>query len=68
MADEGALTGDEGQEVIDTSEASQEQWGTSLLTAAEDFLRGRIDALGQLTDPVQSALLGLHRGLTCAAV
>jgi hypothetical protein len=60
LADEGVLTGEEGQEAIDTSETAREQWGTDLLTAAEDLLRGRIDALGQLATPIQGALLGLH--------
>jgi hypothetical protein len=60
LVDEGVLTGDEGQEVIETSETAQEQWGMDLLMAAEDFLRGRIEVLGQLATPVQGALLGLH--------
>lgn len=60
LADEGVLTGEEGQEVIDTSEVAREQWGMDLLTAADDFLRGRIEVLGQLATPIQGALLGMH--------
>jgi hypothetical protein len=42
--------------------------GMDLLTAAEDFLRGRIDVLGQLATPVQGALLGLHPRLLARLV
>jgi hypothetical protein len=60
LAEEGVVTGDEGLERVDTSEAAVQRWGTELLTAAEDLLRGRITELRPLTAPVQDGLLGLH--------
>ncbi|MEV4807376.1 hypothetical protein AB0K18_45895 [Nonomuraea sp. NPDC049421] len=47
---------------VDTSEQVVERWGTDILTAAEDHLRGRIQDLPQLAVPVRGALLELHPG------
>jgi hypothetical protein len=60
LADDGVLTGGDDQISVDTSEAAVERWGTDLLTAAEDLLRGRIAELPQPAGPVQGGLLGLH--------
>jgi hypothetical protein len=60
LADDGVLIGDDAGERVDTSEAAVEQWGTDLLTAANDLLQGRINTLPQLTAPVQITMLGLH--------
>jgi hypothetical protein len=60
LADDGVLTGGDDQVSVDTSEATVERWGTDLLTAAEDLLRGRIAELPQPAAPVQGGLLGLH--------
>lgn len=60
LADDGVLTGDDGQEVVDTSEDAVQRWGSDLLTAAVDLVSGHIDALPLVDGPVQGALLGLH--------
>ncbi|MEU8180272.1 hypothetical protein AB0B86_05775 [Micromonospora sp. NPDC049047] len=60
LADDGVLTDDGERESIDTSEAAVERWGTDLLTAADDLLRGRITELPQLAFPIQATVLGLH--------
>lgn len=60
LADEGVLSGDEGEERVDTGDDAVREWGTDLLTAAEGLLRGRITALPHGDDPVQATLLGLH--------
>lgn len=60
LADDGALTGDDEYMTVDTSKHVVERWGTDVLTAAEDHLRGRVQDLPQLSAPVQCALLGLH--------
>lgn len=60
LAEDGAITGDDGQDSVDTSEAAVQRWGTEILTAAEDMLRGRITELRPPAAPVQGALLGLH--------
>ncbi|WP_344952263.1 hypothetical protein, partial [Actinomadura miaoliensis] len=60
FADDGVLSGGDGQETVDTGEAAVERWGAEILTAAEDLLRGRIKELPHLAVPVQGALLGLH--------
>jgi hypothetical protein len=60
LGDEGILTGDDGQEVVDTSDDAVQQWGIEVLTAAEDLLGGRISESPLADGPVQGALLGLH--------
>jgi hypothetical protein len=61
LAEDGMLTADdEGQERIDPSAETAQEWNRDLLTAAEDLLRGRIDALSLPDGPVQVAVLGLH--------
>lgn len=59
-ADDGVLTGDDGQGTVDTSGISAGRWGAELLTAAEDLRRGCISELRRLAIPVQGTLLGLH--------
>ncbi|WP_459805730.1 hypothetical protein [Herbidospora sp. RD11066] len=60
LAEDGVLIDDHGKEAIDLSEHAVERWGTAVLTVASDHLRGAIDDLPQLADPLQTALLGLH--------
>ncbi|GAA2215571.1 hypothetical protein GCM10009850_110390 [Nonomuraea monospora] len=60
LADDGVLTGEDEYVTVDTSEQVVARWGTDILTAAEDHLRGRIQDLSQLSVPVQGTLLGLH--------
>ncbi|MER5644702.1 hypothetical protein [Streptosporangium sp. NPDC002524] len=60
LADDGVLTGDDDHATVDTSEQAIQQWGTDILTIAEDYLRGLINELRQLSAPIQGALLGLH--------
>ncbi|MCX4387367.1 hypothetical protein OG777_10525 [Micromonospora peucetia] len=60
LADDGVFTDDGDRESIDISEAAVERWGTDLLTAADDLLRGRITELPQLAVPLQATVLGLH--------
>jgi hypothetical protein len=60
LAEDGVLTGSGDQETVDTSEATVQRWGTELLTAADDLLRGRINEMRQPTVPIQGTLLGLH--------
>lgn len=60
LADDGVITGHNGQENIELSEVAVEQWGTDLLSAADDLLHERITELARLTDPVQITVLGLH--------
>ncbi|MBW4721588.1 hypothetical protein [Saccharothrix obliqua] len=60
LADEGVLIGSEGEERVDTGDDAVREWGTDLLTAAEDLLRGRITEPAHGGGPVQATLLGLH--------
>ncbi len=60
LGQDGVLVDDHGSETVDLSEHALEEWGTAILTMAADYLRGVIDDLPQLADPLQAALLGLH--------
>jgi hypothetical protein len=60
LADDGLLSGEDGREVVDINEEAVRRWGSELLTAADDMLRGRISAPSRMDEPVQSTVLGLH--------
>ncbi|WP_143168711.1 hypothetical protein [Amycolatopsis australiensis] len=57
LAEDGVLTGTEGAEDVDTGDEAVERWGTDLLTAAQDLLRGAIESVPH---QVESTILGLH--------
>jgi hypothetical protein len=60
LNDDGVLTGDDDHVTVDTSEHAVQQWGTDILTVAEDHLRRLINELRQPSVPIQGTLLGLH--------
>jgi hypothetical protein len=60
LADDGLLIGEEGSERVDVSADAAGRWDDDLLTAAEDFLRGRIAKLPMGDKTAQAAMLGLH--------
>ncbi|MEV4143634.1 hypothetical protein AB0J40_08185 [Amycolatopsis sp. NPDC049691] len=57
LAEDGLLTGTEGAEEIDTGDEAVERWGTDLLAAAQDLLRGAIESAPQ---QAEATILGLH--------
>jgi hypothetical protein len=60
LAEDGVLTESDGREILETSEAACERWGTELLAAADDLLHGRIKERPDLAEPIQATVLGLH--------
>jgi hypothetical protein len=60
LGDDGVLVENDGQETVDFKGVAAEQWQADLLIAAEDLLRGRIEAMPESVMPVQATVLGLH--------
>jgi hypothetical protein len=56
----GALTGDDGHEIVDTGDHAVQRWGSDFLAAAQELLRGHIGDMPNADCPVQGARLGLH--------
>ncbi|MFG1997506.1 hypothetical protein ACGFJ7_46765, partial [Actinoplanes sp. NPDC048988] len=60
LAEEGILIEDNGREKLEMNEAAFENWGADVMTAADEFLSGRIKEFSHLVTPMQITLLGLH--------
>ncbi|GAB3581235.1 hypothetical protein GCM10027445_52910 [Amycolatopsis endophytica] len=60
LAEDGVLTGEASAEQVDMSADAVERWGSDLLTAARDLLRGSIDELPRQDELVEGTVLGLH--------